>query len=143
MGIICEKAEHLAFPVCFFHVFSPASRCISLGISRGCHGFLHDSGGETKNDGHPPLLNTARQLAPVPNFALRDEAKRARTCRGGAHCTKSHEKTPSQRTPDARKNRRWGKQTTRYGAKNTGKGETWKKMGMNRLTTKHSLTELI
>ena len=103
MGIICEKAEHLAFPVCFFHVFSPASRCISLGISRGCHGFLHDSGGETKNDGHPPLLNTARLLAPVPNFALRDEAKRARTCRGGAHCTKSHENTPPQHAPDARK----------------------------------------
>ncbi len=103
MRIIGEMAKILAFLVRFFHVFFPGrplhfARHFHPGRTAFCA-----TRGETKKRRTSSLSNTARQLAPVPNFALRDEAKRARTCRGGAHCTKSHENTPPQHAPDARK----------------------------------------
>jgi hypothetical protein len=54
MRIIGEMAKIPAFIVCLFHVFSPIARCISLGISRGWHGFFCTTLGEQKTTAIPP-----------------------------------------------------------------------------------------
>ena len=104
MRIIGEMAKILAFLVWFFHVFFPGCPLhFAWHFHPGGTAFCATRG-ETKKRRTSSLPNTARQLAPVPNFALRDEAKRARTCRRRAHCTtKRWEDSPTTRSRRAEK----------------------------------------
>ena len=131
MRIIGEMAKVLAFLVRFFHVFFPGR---PLHFAR----HFHPGGtafcatrGETKNDGHPPFPTphaNSRRRRTSP-FVTKRNAQGLTA--GERTARQSGEKTPPQRAPGARKNRRWSVQTTRCGAENTGKGEKWTKKNGN------------
>ena len=122
-------AKILAFLIWFFHVFFPGR---PLHFAR----HFHPGGtafcatrGETKNDGHPPFQTphaNSRRCRTSP-FATKRNAQGLAA--GERTARQSDEKTPPQRAPDARKNRRWSVQTTQCEAEKPRKGENGQKNG--------------